>query len=100
MTQFGYFAVSLVAGAAGEIDHDGHAQLCGQFHGALTGVGEALGDGRIRMQRIAVGAERADGEPVVVQLLLELFQFASRCRAWRACSAGRRGSFRFPAPLL
>ena len=60
-----------IAGAAGKIDHHRHAQLLRQPNGLAADVLIVPGAVAIRMQRIAVAAQRADGETVIRQRLLE-----------------------------
>ena len=72
MTQLGAVALRRVAGASGEVDDDGDAQLFGQQDRLAADFAIVLGARRVGMQRIAVAAQGADGEAVVFQDLLEL----------------------------
>ena len=64
-----------IARAAGKIDDHGNAQFLGQADGFAADVLIVLGALLIGVQRIAVAAQRADGEAVIRQLLLEFVQF-------------------------
>ncbi len=104
VTQLGALALGRVAGAAAEVDHHRNAQRLGQQDRLAVHFPVLLGDRRVRVQRVAVAAQRADGEARVVQLLLERRRGPCWTRASRACSGGRRGScpcqarsYRFPA---
>ena len=66
--------VVAIARAAGEIDHHGHAQLFGQAHGLAAGFLESFCEGRVRMQRISMTAQRADGKAAIFEFQLELAQ--------------------------
>ena len=64
-----------IAGASGKIDHHGHAEPLGQAYGLAAGFLKSFGEARVRMQRISVAAQRADGKAAILELLLE---FAER----------------------
>ena len=74
VTQFGYLRFVAVAGTAGEIDHHRHAEPARQFHRLAAHFPMSLRDVAVGMQRVSVAAQRADGEAVVVQLLLEFLE--------------------------
>jgi hypothetical protein len=72
----GHFALRRIARAAAEIHHHRDAQLLGQPDGLAADLLIVPSRVLIGMQRVAVAAQRADGEAVVVQLLLELLELA------------------------
>ena len=71
-----------VAGASGEIDDDGDAELFGEQDRFATDFAVFLGARRVGMQRVAVAAERADADAVVFQDLLKFGEGAVDRRAW------------------
>ena len=60
-----------VAGAAGEIDDDGDAEFFRQQDGLAADIAVVRGAGRIGMERVAVAAERADGDAAIGEELLK-----------------------------
>ncbi len=64
----GILGVVAVAGAAGKINHHGHAELLGQAHGLPAGLLKGFRESRVRMQRISVTAQRADGKSAIFEL--------------------------------
>ena len=59
-----------VAGAAGEIDDDGDAEFFRQQDGLATDIAVVRGANRIRVERVAVATERADGDAAIGEELL------------------------------
>jgi len=63
-----------VAGTAGEVDDRLDAEFLGQQDGLLAGLRGLPGELFVRMERVAVTTQGADGDALVVELLLELLE--------------------------
>ena len=72
----GRLCASMVSRATAEVDNDGYTEFFGKEDGLAVDVAVMMGSLRIGMQGIAVAAERADGDVVVLQLPLELSQLS------------------------
>ena len=60
--------VRRVAGASGEVDDNGDAELFGEQDRFATDLAVFLGARRVGMQGVAVAAQGADGDAVVFQI--------------------------------
>jgi len=70
----GPFRLRGIARTAAEIHHHRHAQLLRQPDGFAAHLLVVFGVRPIRMQRIPVAAQCADGEPLIVELLFEFVE--------------------------
>jgi len=61
-----------VAGAAGEIDHHGHAEALGQQDGLAIDFPIDAGDLLVGVERVAMAAQGADGYAVVGEYRLKV----------------------------
>ena len=70
----GILGVVGVAGTAGEVDDRFDAELLGQEDGLSADLDTILSELFVRMERVAVTTQGADGDALVVELLLELLE--------------------------